>query len=80
MYRYMTLQIKNILLETVSHHILPQILNSPMWSNVSDILKNYLDFMDNYKREAADHTNLAFRHSNYSKVCIMWKKIVSLIN
>lgn len=65
---YKTLQIKNILLETVSHHILPQLLNSPMWSNVSDILKNYLIFMDNYMREAADHTSLAFRHCNYSKV------------
>ncbi|KAK1283393.1 hypothetical protein QJS10_CPB21g01457 [Acorus calamus] len=63
-----TLDVKNILLETVSHHILPQMLTSPLLSDLTDLLKEYLKFMDDYQREAADLTFLAYRHRNYSKV------------
>lgn len=65
---YGTLDTKNILLETVSHHIVPQLLVSPLWSETSALLKDYLKFMDDYLREAADLTSLAYRHRNYSKV------------
>ncbi|KAK6935668.1 N-acetyltransferase B complex, non-catalytic subunit [Dillenia turbinata] len=54
--RYKSLEVKNILLETVSHHIVPQMLVSPLW------------FMDDHSGESADLTFLAYRHRNYSKV------------
>ncbi|GMH11218.1 hypothetical protein Nepgr_013059 [Nepenthes gracilis] len=65
---YGTLDVKNILLETVLHHILPQMLSSPLWVDLNNILKDYLKFMDDHFRESADLTFLAFHHRNYSKV------------
>ncbi|OVA02810.1 Multicopper oxidase [Macleaya cordata] len=65
---YKALDIKNILLETVSHHIVPQMLLSPLWVDLSDLLKGYLSFMDEHFAESADLTFLAYRHRNYSKV------------
>lgn len=59
---------KNILLETVSHNILPQMLASPLWPDLNDLLREYLRFMDDHFRESADLTFLAYRHRNYSKV------------
>lgn len=69
MFRYGTLDVKNILLETVSHHIVPQMLRSPLLLETVDLLWEYLKFMDDHLREAADLTFLAYRHRNYSKVC-----------
>lgn len=66
--RYKTLDVKNILLETVSHHILPQMLASPLLADSTDILRDYLRFMDDQFRESADLTFLAYRHRSYSKV------------
>ncbi|XP_078445054.1 tetratricopeptide repeat (TPR)-like superfamily protein isoform X2 [Wolffia australiana] len=66
--RFGSLNVKNILLETVSHHALPQMLKSTHWVELSLFLSNYLKFMDDYMREAADHTFLAYRHRNYTKV------------
>lgn len=57
-------------METVSHNILPQMLASPLWTDLSNLLKDYLKFMDDHFRESADLTFLAYRHRNYSKVCI----------
>ncbi|XP_074367658.1 N-terminal acetyltransferase B complex auxiliary subunit NAA25 isoform X2 [Apium graveolens] len=65
---YKSLDVKNILLETVSHHILPQMLTYPLWNDLSDLLNDYLKFMDAHFRESADLTFLAYRHRNYSKV------------
>ncbi|KAF5954340.1 hypothetical protein HYC85_007196 [Camellia sinensis] len=65
---YKSLDVKNILLETVSHHILPQMLTSPLWVDLGDLLRDYLRFMDDHFRESADLTFLAYRHRNYSKV------------
>lgn len=65
---YKSLDVKNILLETVSHHILPQMLSSPLWPDLNDLLSDYLRFMDDHFRESADLTFLAYRHRNYSKV------------
>ncbi|CAL5388420.1 unnamed protein product [Camellia sinensis] len=65
---YKSLDVKNILLETVSHHILPQMLASPLWVDLGDLLRDYLRFMDDHFRESADLTFLAYRHRNYSKV------------
>nr|GMD61206.1 N-terminal acetyltransferase B complex auxiliary subunit NAA25 [Ipomoea batatas] len=65
---YKSLDVKNILLETVSHLILPQMLASPLWADSSDILRDYLKFMDDHLKESADLTFLAYRHRNYSKV------------
>ncbi|XP_047252828.1 N-terminal acetyltransferase B complex auxiliary subunit NAA25 [Capsicum annuum] len=65
---YKTLDVKNILLETVSHHILPQMLASPLLADSTDILRDYLRFMDDQFRESADLTFLAYRHRSYSKV------------
>lgn len=66
--RYKSLDVKNILLETVSPHILPQMVASPLWADLSDLLREYLKFMDDHFRESADLTFLAYRHRNYSKV------------
>ncbi|KAI3450280.1 hypothetical protein Pfo_006945 [Paulownia fortunei] len=66
--RYKSLDVKNILLETISHHILPQMLASPLWADLYDLLRDYLKFMDDHFRESADLTFLAYRHRNYSKV------------
>lgn len=65
---YQTLDVKNILLETISHQILPQMMMSPLWEDLNDLLRDYLKFMDDYLRESADLTFLAYRHRNYSKV------------
>ncbi|XP_010685884.2 N-terminal acetyltransferase B complex auxiliary subunit NAA25 isoform X2 [Beta vulgaris subsp. vulgaris] len=65
---YRTLDVKNILLETMSHQILPQMLLSPLWEDLDDLLDDYLTFMDNYLKDSADLTFLAYRHRNYSKV------------
>lgn len=68
LFRYKSLDVKNILMETVSHHILPQMLVSPLWVDLNNLLKDYLKFMDDHFRESADLTFLAYRHRNYSKV------------
>nr|XP_029123962.1 N-terminal acetyltransferase B complex auxiliary subunit NAA25 isoform X2 [Elaeis guineensis] len=65
---YVTLDVKNILLETGSHHILPYMLKSPNWLETGNLMKEYLKFMDDHLREVADLTFLAYRHRNYSKV------------
>ncbi|XP_068311883.1 N-terminal acetyltransferase B complex auxiliary subunit NAA25-like [Pyrus communis] len=65
---FRSLDVKNILMETVSHHILPQMLVSPLWADLNNLLKDYLKFMDDHLRESADLTFLAYRHRNYSKV------------
>ncbi|KAG6570633.1 N-terminal acetyltransferase B complex auxiliary subunit NAA25, partial [Cucurbita argyrosperma subsp. sororia] len=65
---YKCLDVKNILVETATHHILPQMLVSPLWVDLSNLLKDYLKFMDDHLRESAEHSFLAYRHRNYSKV------------
>lgn len=65
---YKSLDVKNILLETVSNHVLPQMLASPLWPGLNSLLREYLKFMDDHFRESADLTFLAYRHRNYSKV------------
>ncbi|XP_066362409.1 N-terminal acetyltransferase B complex auxiliary subunit NAA25-like isoform X2 [Miscanthus floridulus] len=65
---YTTLEVKNILLESVLHHILPQMLNSPFLQHAADLVKDYLKFMDDHLKESADLTCLAYRHRTYSKV------------
>ncbi|XP_076930880.1 N-terminal acetyltransferase B complex auxiliary subunit NAA25-like [Bidens hawaiensis] len=65
---YKSLDVKNILLETVSHHIFPQMLTSSLLADTSDLFKGYLRFMDDHFKESADLTFLAYRHRNYSKV------------
>lgn len=64
---YRTLDVKNILLETTLHHILPQMSVSPHWEDLSDILKDYLKFMVDHVKESADLTFLAYRHRTYTK-------------
>ncbi|KAL9320101.1 hypothetical protein ACSQ67_011940 [Phaseolus vulgaris] len=65
---YKSLDVKNILMESILHHMLPQMLVSPLWTELSYLLKDYLKFMDDHFRESADLTFLAYRHRNYSKV------------
>ncbi|XP_078178732.1 tetratricopeptide repeat (TPR)-like superfamily protein isoform X2 [Carex rostrata] len=64
---YLTLDVKNILLETISHHILPQMLTSPHFNETSDLLNEYLKFADDHARDSGDLTCLAYRHRNYSR-------------
>ncbi|KAG5090700.1 hypothetical protein JHK82_049478 [Glycine max] len=65
---YKSLEVKNILMESILHHILPQMLVSPLWTELNNLLKDYLKFMDDHFRESADLTFLAYRHRNYSKI------------
>ncbi|KAI4315952.1 hypothetical protein L6164_023975 [Bauhinia variegata] len=65
---YKSLDVKNILMETVYHHILPYVMVSPLWVELNSLLKDYIKFMDDHFRESADLTFLAYRHRNYSKV------------
>ncbi|CAM8952619.1 unnamed protein product [Rhodiola kirilowii] len=65
--RYKSLDVKNILMESVLHHILPQMLRCPHWEDLENLLQEYLKFMDDYLRESAEFTFLAYRHRNYSK-------------
>ncbi|VAH05800.1 unnamed protein product [Triticum turgidum subsp. durum] len=64
---YVSLEVKNILLESVSHHILPQMLSSPCLQQTASLVKDYLRFMDDHLKESADLTCLAYRHRTYSK-------------
>lgn len=70
------MEVKNILLETVSHNILPQMLGSPLWMDLDTLLRDYLKFMDDHFKESADLTFLAYRHRNYSKVCFNFYNIL----
>ncbi|KAL2333032.1 hypothetical protein Fmac_014245 [Flemingia macrophylla] len=65
---YKSLDVKNILMESLLHQVLPQMLVSPLWTELNNLLKDYLRFMDDHFRESADLTFLAYRHRNYSKV------------
>lgn len=65
---YRSLEIKNIMQESMSHHIFPQLLSSPLWFELNSMMKEYLKFHEDYMKEAADLTFLAYRHCNYSKV------------
>uniref|UniRef100_A0ACD5TMA4 Uncharacterized protein n=1 Tax=Avena sativa TaxID=4498 RepID=A0ACD5TMA4_AVESA len=65
---YVSLEVKNILLESVSHHILPHMLSSPYLQQTASLVKDYLKFMDDHLKESADLTCLAYRHRTYSKV------------
>lgn len=65
---YKSLDVKNILMESMLHHILPQMLVSPLWTELNNLLKDYLKFMDDHFRESADLTFLAYHHKNYSKI------------
>ncbi|KEH34387.1 putative tetratricopeptide-like helical domain, N-acetyltransferase B complex, non-catalytic subunit [Medicago truncatula] len=65
---YKSLDVKNILMESMLHHILPQMLVSPLWTELNSLLKDYLKFMDDHFRESADLTFLAYHHKNYSKI------------
>eukprot|EP00249_Psilotum_nudum_P015279 c25240_g1_i1 orf=38-2890(+) len=65
---YKTLDIKNILIETLSHHIIPSLVKSTCWMELDSVLKEATKFYEDYQREAADLTILAYRHCNYSKV------------
>ncbi|KAJ7520455.1 hypothetical protein O6H91_19G006600 [Diphasiastrum complanatum] len=65
---YKTLDVKNILLETVSHHIMPALLGSLHWLDLESLLKEVIKFHEDYQKEAADFSILAYQHCNYSKV------------
>ncbi|MCL7043012.1 hypothetical protein MKW94_007456 [Papaver nudicaule] len=64
---YKTLDVKNILLETVWHHIVPQLLLSANWVELAEVLQGYLNFMEDHFADSPDFTFLAYRHRNYTK-------------
>ncbi|KAL2622376.1 hypothetical protein R1flu_002581 [Riccia fluitans] len=65
---YRTLDVKYILVETISHLILPGLLGSTQWADLQGLLKDGIKFYDNHQSESADLTILAYNHSTYSKV------------
>ncbi|KAL3691655.1 hypothetical protein R1sor_005306 [Riccia sorocarpa] len=65
---YRTLDVKYILIETISHLILPGLLASTRWADLQGLLKDGIKFYENHQTESADLTILAYNHSTYSKV------------
>jgi N-terminal acetyltransferase B complex non-catalytic subunit len=60
--------VKYILLESMSHHMFPGLVASMDWDNLDNILQEISKFHGDYQREAADLIILAYRHNTYSKV------------
>lgn len=60
---------KYILLDSMSHHILPSLVSSTEWDALDTITRDIIKFHDDYGREAADLAILAYQHNTYSKVC-----------
>lgn len=65
------MDIKYILLESMSHHILPSLLSSLQWAALESTLQDISKFHDDYQQEAADLIMLAYRHGTYSKVGLL---------
>ncbi|XP_024531557.1 N-terminal acetyltransferase B complex auxiliary subunit NAA25 isoform X2 [Selaginella moellendorffii] len=62
---FRTLDVKNILLESASHHILPLLLAAP---HSSALLNDTVKFHDDSQHEVAEMTIMTYRHGNYSKI------------
>jgi N-terminal acetyltransferase B complex non-catalytic subunit len=60
--------VKYILLESMSHHMFPGLVASMDWDNLDNMLQEISKFHGDYQREAADLIILAYRHNTYSKV------------
>ncbi|KAG0563622.1 hypothetical protein KC19_8G046000 [Ceratodon purpureus] len=60
--------VKYILLDSMSHHILPGLVSSLDWDSLDSATRDIIKFHDDYKREAADLAILAYHHNTYSKV------------
>lgn len=69
--RYKTMDVKNILIETFSHHMLIPLMRSMLWSELDSLLGETVKFHEDYAKEAADIVIIAYRHCNYSKVCLI---------
>lgn len=65
---YKTMDVKNILIETFSHHMLIPLMRSMLWSELDSLLGETVKFHEDYAKEAADIVIIAYRHCNYSKV------------
>ncbi|KAH9570262.1 hypothetical protein CY35_02G031200 [Sphagnum magellanicum] len=66
--RYRSVDVKYILLESMSHHMFPGLVASMDWDNLDNMLQEISKFHGDYQREAADLIILAYRHNTYSKV------------
>ncbi len=62
------MDVKYILLESMSHHMFPGLVASMDWDNLDNMLQEISKFHGDYQREAADLIILAYRHNTYSKV------------
>lgn len=60
--------VKYILLDSMSHHILPSLVRSLDWAALDSMTRDIIKFHDDYRREAADLAILAYHHNTYSKV------------
>ena len=60
---------KYILLDSMSHHIMPDLVKSLEWDALDSLTRDIIKFHDDYKREAADLAILAYHHNTYTKVC-----------
>eukprot|EP00850_Spirogloea_muscicola_P000801 SM000003S11046 [mRNA] locus=s3:514453:521818:- [translate_table: standard] len=65
---YELLEIKHIMLETMSHLIAPFLLDAGHWKPLESLYNAFTKFHDTHIREAADFTIMAYRHSTYGKV------------
>lgn len=55
-------------------------VKSPLWTYLLDILNDYVKFMDDYFKEAADLTFLGYRHRNYTKVSTVLSAASTLLD
>ncbi|MCO5596839.1 hypothetical protein L7F22_050909 [Adiantum nelumboides] len=65
---FKSLDIKNILNETLSHHMLLPLMRSMLWLELETMVNETVKFHKDYAKEAADLTIVAYRNCNYSKV------------
>eukprot|EP00850_Spirogloea_muscicola_P000725 SM000003S10970 [mRNA] locus=s3:80893:87083:- [translate_table: standard] len=65
---YELLEVKHIMLETMTHHIVPFLLDAGHWKPLESQYNAFTKFHDTHIREAADFTIMAYRHSTYGKV------------
>ncbi|KAH7301648.1 hypothetical protein KP509_23G036000 [Ceratopteris richardii] len=65
---FKTMDVKNILVETLSHHILLPLTRSMHWSEFESVLGETLKFHEDCAKEAADLTIVAYKQCNYTKV------------
>lgn len=65
---FQTLDVKHILLETLSHHVIRPLLQCGCWQEARSLFALMTTFHEDHRRDSPDLTSVAFRHGTYSKI------------